>query len=247
MDKCYSCPDCTEARQLAEINRRSINEIIKKVNKLITLNSEPIEYIDEVVNEKIAVYNTELSEDITNNTNLINQKISATKNYIDENVTSVNDNINNVDNKISTLETNVQNNINEINSALDNLNAFKNNGGTINGNLTVNSIQASGNLDVGVKSLSDTTGYIEITNGLVLQWGRATIEFNSQTTNYKTVVYPFAFPNCTVTFFAKPFQQRTVDCTVFELANNYAKVYGFETNKDVVNDNVEFLWFAIGY
>ena len=49
----YNCPDCNDAKLQSDKNARKINEVIEQVNRLIQVNNETVDFIEEVAEEKV--------------------------------------------------------------------------------------------------------------------------------------------------------------------------------------------------
>ena len=49
----YNCPECNEAKLQSDKNARKINEVIDRVNTLIQVNNETVDFIEDKANEKV--------------------------------------------------------------------------------------------------------------------------------------------------------------------------------------------------
>ena len=77
----YNCPDCNDAKLQSDKNARKINEVIEQVNRLIQVNNETVDFIEEVAEEKVneALGNLDVDIDLNN---------YATKDYVEEAITN---------------------------------------------------------------------------------------------------------------------------------------------------------------
>ena len=93
----YNCPDCNEAKLQSDKNARKINEVIYKVNTLIKVNNETVDFIEEKANEKVEeIANVKVPEIVNNILDEVNTELD-----------NLNSSLNNIEDKIERVDIDI--------------------------------------------------------------------------------------------------------------------------------------------
>ena len=182
----------------------------------------------------------EAREDVNGN---IHEKL---KDRIDSEVNdikaSLNEKQNKTDNDLNTTSKEITGAINEVNSRIDEANTTIN---VITGD--INEINSKINRD---KSHL-TTGYETLPSGLILQWGEAQINLDSENTDTTEVTFPKTFPGRAFTVVVSANSNGIINASAYvvqcyDIFQNQFTVRATHSNFTENTGRVSFSWFAIG-
>ena len=245
----YQCPDCNDTKLQSDKVARKLNEVIDQVNALIQfykgVEDKANEIVEDIAEEKVdnALGNVNAKLDNINTT--LNEKQNKTDNELNTTSKEITGAINELNSKINQANSSIDetnSSIDEANSRIDEANDNIN-----QANSRIDEINSKINKE---KSHS-ASGYETLPSGLILQWGEAQINMESENSDTTVVTFPKPFPDRAFTVVVSANSNGIINASAYvvqcyDIFQNQFTVRATHSNFTENTGRVSFSWFAIG-